>query len=275
MLDYYRRVAPVLLPHLAGRPLTMRRFPDGVHEWSWYQTECRGRPAWLPVARVMGPTGKAHQFCVVDDLPSLLWVVNLATIELHPFLGRAPEPDRPTAAVFDLDPGMPAGMLECCAVALRIRRMLADLGLVAWPKSSGTRGLHLYVPVGAGVSYADTKRFARQVAGRLVVEQPDLVVDRSVIALRAGKVFVDWSQNDRMKSTVAPYSLRATLRPSVSTPLTWDEIDAARTERRPAALVPGPAEVLRRVARVGDLFAPVLEERTPCLAQHHVSALAS
>ena len=275
MLDYYRAIAPALLPHLAGRPLTMRRFPDGILEPSWYQTECRGRPDWLSVLRITGPTGKPHEFCVVDDLPSLLWVANLATIELHPFLGVAHAPDRPTAMVFDLDPGRPAGLLHCCTVALRIRAMLREFGLEAWPKSSGTRGLHLYVPVHAEISYADTKSFARQLARRLVSEQPAVVVDRSSLALRAGRVFVDWSQNDRMKSTVAPYSLRAALRPSVSTPVTWDEIETALARRDVSALVPWPQQVLRRVASLGDIFAPMLSAGGPRLRLSHVTALAS
>jgi bifunctional non-homologous end joining protein LigD len=275
MIEYYRAVAPALLPHLAGRPLTMRRFPDGILEPSWYQTECRGRPVWLSVLRITGPTGKSHEFCVVNDLASLLWVVNLATIELHPFLGAAPAADRPTAMVFDLDPGRPASLVHCCAVALRIRAMLREVGLEAWAKSSGTRGLHLYVPVAAEVSYADTKSFARQLARRLVGEQPSLVVDRSSLALRAGRVFVDWSQNDRMKSTVAPYSLRAALRPSVSTPVTWDEVESALARGNASALVPWPHEMLRRVAGLGDIFAPVLAEDAPRLRLSHVSALAS
>jgi bifunctional non-homologous end joining protein LigD len=270
MLDYYRAIAPVLLPHLAGRPITMRRFPDGVHGLSWYQTECRGRPEWMSVLRTTGPTGKPHAFCVIDGLASLLWVANLATIELHPFLGAAPAADRPTAMVLDLDPGPPAGLVHCCAVAFLLRGMLRDVGLDAWPKSSGTRGLHLYVPVDADVSYAETKRFARSLARRLVAAQPQLVVDRSTVALRTGKVFVDWSQNDRMKSTVAPYSLRATLRPSVSTPVTWEEIEAALAQRDASALVTAPEEAVRRVGTLGDLFAPVLSDRVPRLAPEHI-----
>jgi bifunctional non-homologous end joining protein LigD len=273
LLDYYRAVAPVLVPHLAGRPLTMRRFPDGVQGISWFQTECRGRPPWLPAIRLVGPTGRRHDMCAVNDLPSLLWVVNLATVELHPFLGAAPEVDRPAVAVFDLDPGPPAGLIHCCAIALRIRETLRQLRLTAWPKSSGTRGLHLYIPVEAGLSYAETKAFARQVAQRLVEQSPDLVVERSPRALRTGKVFVDWSQNDRMKSTVAPYSLRAAPRPTVSTPVTWAEVEDAVARGDARALVPGPAEALQRLARHGDLMRPVLDRTGSCLTAAHVNAL--
>jgi bifunctional non-homologous end joining protein LigD len=275
LVDYYTAVAPALLPHLAGRPLTMRRFPDGVYGVSWFQTECRGRPDWLPALRITGPTGKLHEFCVVNDLPALLWVVNLAAIELHPFLGAAPAPDRPTAVVFDLDPGAPASLLHCCVVALRIRAMLHDLGLDAWPKSSGMRGLHLYVPVSPELSYADTKTFARRVARQLVGERPHLIVDRSAVALRSGKVFVDWSQNDRMKSTVAPYSLRTAWRPSVSTPLTWDEIAAAVAAKTAAALVATPEAMVRRLTITGDLFAPILSPAVPRLQRAHLGECAS
>jgi bifunctional non-homologous end joining protein LigD len=259
MLDYYRDVAPALLPHLAGHPVTMRRFPDGVTGLEWYQTECHHRPSWLTTAQVIGPRGFVHEFCVVNDVPSLVWVVNLATIELHPYLGLLPDPGRPAVVVFDLDPGFPAGPLQCCLVALRIREILAGVGLTGVPKSSGSAGLHVYVPAPPGATYEETKTFARQVARQLVGERADLVIDRMSRAVRAGKVFVDWGQNDRMKSTVAPYSLRAMPWPTVSTPLGWDELERAVATGDPRGLVVGPHEMRRRLDRHGDLFAAVLE----------------
>ncbi len=245
MVDYYERIAPVLLPHLAGRPLTLRRFPDGVAGASWYQVECTGRPDWVATARVPSTVlpPRMLELCVVDDLPSLMWVVNLATVELHPLLGTKDALDRPTALVLDLDPGPPAGMVECCRVALWARRLLVGLGLESFVKTSGLKGLHVYVPLNADETYRRTKPFALAVAELLVRDHPDDVVCRMARTQRAGRVFLDWSQNDPSKSTVAAYSLRAQPSPTVSTPLQWAEVEAG-TEG--ASLVFGPDEVLTR-----------------------------
>ena len=261
MLDYYAAVAPALLPHLAGRPLTLGRFPDGVEAGGWYQNDCRGSPDWLPTHPVRTRAGKLHRFCVVDDLASLLWVANLGTLELHPFLAPAERPDEPTAVVLDLDPGPPADVVECCRVALGLRAALAGHGLEAWPKTSGSVGLHLYVPLNEPHDYAETKAFARALAVRAAGEL-DGVVDRQKRSERAGRVLVDWLQNDPMRSTVAPYSLRATGWPTVSTPVTWHEVESCAASGRPELLTFDAPAVLERLERLGDLFEAVL-----CLRQ--------
>ncbi len=254
MIEYYRRVAHVLLPHLAGRPLTMWRFPLGVHERGWWQNECRGRPPWMATAEIRG-----QQFCIVDDLPSLVWAANLGAVELHPYLARGDRPDQPTVVVFDLDPGAGADTVACCRAAVWLREALDELGLVSFAKTSGSLGLHVYVPLNAHPDFAETKAFARALARRLAAEHPDHVVDEARRSARAGKVLVDWLQNDATRSTVAAYSLRATRRPTVSTPVTWDEVERTLAEAKPELLAFEPAHVLARLDRFGDLFRPVLE----------------
>ena len=249
MLDFYARVAPMLLPHLAGRPVTLRRFPDGVEGLNWYQFQWpRGHPGWLRSAKL----GR-FRFCLIEDVASLLWAANLAAVELHPLLAPAARPEEPSFVVLDLDPGPPAGLRECCRVALAARELLGAAGLDSFAKTSGVLGLHLYVPLAPGHAFGSTKAFARTLAERLESELPELVVARTARELRAGKVLVDWVQNSRPRSSIAPYSLRAAPRPTVSTPLAWDELE--RCDVGPF----GPAEALSRVERLGDLFAPVLE----------------
>jgi len=254
MIDYYRAVAPTLLPHLARRPLTLWRFPLGVHERGWWQNECRGAPEWMETATIRG-----QRFCVANDVRSLVWVANQGTVELHPFLSRVDDPERPTALVLDLDPGPPAGILDCCLVALRVRDVLARDRLAAFPKVSGSAGLHLYVPLGGDDGFAETKAYARALARELAASDPAHVLDEAKRELRAGKVLVDWLQNDATRSTVAAYSLRAMPWPTVSAPVTWDELEGALDERRPELLTFTPPDVLARIERDGDLFAPLLE----------------
>jgi bifunctional non-homologous end joining protein LigD len=259
MIDYYVRVAPVLLPHVAHRPITLRRFPDGVEGLSWYQTRCRGRPDWVPTRPVIGRTGEIQDYCVVNDLPSLVWVVNLACVEMHPFLAFEERLDEPAVVVFDLDPGPPAGLIECGRVALLVREVLADLRLVSFPKTSSSTGMHVYVPLNSPHTYEDTKPFTRAVARLLEKRHPDNVVEKQTRALRRGKVLVDWLQNDATRSTVAPYSLRATAWPTVSTPVTWEEVEQAVGEDRPEKLTFVPQDIPRRLETQGELFRPVLE----------------
>jgi bifunctional non-homologous end joining protein LigD len=199
-----------------------------------------------------------RHYCVVNDAASLVWVANLSTIELHPFLARADRPDEPTAVMFDLDPGSGAGLLGACAAGLRLRALLAEQGLVALAKTSGGSGLHVSVPLNRPHRYAETKAFAREVAARLSAEAPDRVTDNARRSARAGRVLVDWLQNEPRRSTVAPYSLRAADWPVVSTPVTWEEVERAVREERPERLVFTPGEVLRRVEEMGDVFAGVL-----------------
>jgi bifunctional non-homologous end joining protein LigD len=258
LVDYYTSVAPVLLPHLAGHPLTLHRFPDGVDGPHWYETRAPAHPAWVRTVTLhMHRTGKVFDVVVVDDLPSLVWAAQIAAIELHPYLGAAPDLDRPEFVVFDLDPGPPAGMVESCRVAACIREVLAGVGLRSWPKTSGGFGIHVYVPLHTPVTYERTKAFARSVARLLERDRPDEVTSLMPTVHRTGKVFVDWSQNDAGKSTVAPYSLRGWEVPMVSTPVTWDEVDAVAAGADPRTLVFLPDEARRRAAD-GDLFAPVL-----------------
>jgi bifunctional non-homologous end joining protein LigD len=259
MVDYYRAVAPVLLPHLQGRPLTLGRFPTGVHEKGWYQTNCRGAPSWMRVAEVPASKGTGvFRMCVVDDLDSLIWVANQGTVELHPYLSAAHAFDEPLVLVFDLDPGEGASLTECCRVALLVRERLAGDGLAgAVAKTSGARGLHLYVGLAPGATFDQTRSFAKDLARALVAQHPDAVTDGFSHAERAGRVLIDWRQNERARSQVAPYSLRATPWPLVSTPVTWDEVHACATND--ARLWFSPAQVLERVGRFGDLFVGALD----------------
>jgi bifunctional non-homologous end joining protein LigD len=262
MLDYYIRVAPVLLPHLAGRPLTLARFPDGVDGPGWFQTSCPHPPPWMETVPVPSPHsgGAGRDYCLVNDLASLAWVANLAAVELHPLLSCVPRLAQPTSVILDLDPGPPADLLEAAAVALFARDVLDALGLDSFPKTSGWAGVHVQVPLNTPVTYEQTKPFARAVARLLAHRHRDLVVDRMELARRSGKVFVDWSQNHANRSTAAVYSLRAQAIPTVSTPLTWEEVEAAVAAGDEDRLVFDAAEVIRRIERHGDLFAPVLQQ---------------
>lgn len=261
MLDYYAGVAGALLPHLAGRALTLGRFPGGVDARGFAQTECRGCPEWMTTHPMALRDGRVRRFCVVEDLPSLLWVANQSAIELHLFLARVEDHARPTAVVFDLDPGPGAGTLDCCAIALRLRERLRDLGLEAVVKTSGSIGLHVLVPLNTPHGYDDTKPFARELTARLAAEDPEHVVDRSPIALRTGRVLVDWLANDASRTLVAPYSLRAADRPTVSAPVTWDEVEAALRDRAPERLAFTAADMAARLDALGDPLAAVLTLR--------------
>jgi bifunctional non-homologous end joining protein LigD len=268
VIDYYTRIAPAVLPHLRGRPLTLKRYPNGVEGGHFYEKQCPShRPKWVRSARVQMRGEKAIDFCLCDDLPTLVWLANLADLELHPSLSFAADVTSPAILAFDLDPGEPATIVECAEVAVRLRAALTTLGLEAFPKTSGSKGMQVYVPLNTPTSYDATKPFARALAQVLERAEPDLVVSEMAKARRKGKVFVDWSQNDEHKTTVGVYSLRARDQPTVSTPLTWDEIEAVRVSRDPDDLVFTSADVLARVAEHGDLFAPVatLEQELPRL----------
>ncbi|MEJ7825288.1 MAG: DNA ligase D [Solirubrobacteraceae bacterium] len=259
VIEYLVAVAPAMLAHLEGRPLTRKRFPDGVEGKSFFEKQCPGhRPEWVRTAPIE-LSRKTVDFCVCNDLPTLVWLGNLAALELHTSLSRASPIGCPTAMVFDLDPGPPATIVECCRVALLLQGMFEHLGLKAFPKTSGNKGMQVYVPMNVpGASYEATKGFARAVAETLEASEPDLVVSRMARSLRAGKVFIDHSQNDEHKTTVGVYSLRARDRPTASTPLTWEEVRACRDSGDPGDLVFEAAQVIDRVAEHGDLFAPVL-----------------
>ncbi len=263
VVDYYARVAPALLPHLRDRLLTLKRYPEGVEGPFFYEKRCpRHRPDWFRTEAVWSEGRREHiRYCVVDDIASLVWLASIADLELHTSLARAEDVERPTLLVFDLDPGPPAGLVACCDVALLLRRVLERLALASYPKTSGSKGLQVYVPLEGHDGYDRTKPFAHAVARVLEARHRDLVVSRMTKSLRAGKVLVDWSQNDRSKTTVCAYSLRARPRPTVSTPLRWAEVERAARRRRADGLVFEASAVLARVEREGDLFAPVLTVR--------------
>jgi bifunctional non-homologous end joining protein LigD len=256
VVDYYARIAPALLPHLRGHPLTLKRYPNGVDAPFFFEKRCPGhRPDWLRTAAGEIP------YCVVEDLAGLVWVANLASLELHPGLALAADAGCPTVLVFDLDPGAPADVLSCAEVALSLRDLFDHWGLACFPKTSGSKGMQVYVPLNVETTFEATKTFARAVAETLERRFPDRVTATMSKARRTGRVFVDWSQNDRVKTTISVYALRALERPTVSTPLAWDELEAALAAGDAAALRFDAAEVLARVARDGDLFAPVAELR--------------
>jgi bifunctional non-homologous end joining protein LigD len=262
LLGYYLHCAPAIVPHLRGHPLTLYRCTDGVEETGWYQTRAPAHPNWIRTTTMHFPsTGKTFDACVLDDDAALLWAANIGSVELHPFLGCTGALDRPTALVFDLDPGHPATIVDCAEVALELRDALDQLGLAAYPKTSGGHGLHVHVPVDEPVGYDATKPFAHALAQLLERRRPDLVVAKMGTRARKGKVFVDWSQNDPRKSTVAPYSLRAGVVPTVATPVEWFEVERAVERGDPGLLTFSAGDVLGRLERRGDLFAPALERR--------------
>ena len=260
VIDYYARVAPAMLPHLEDRPLTMVRLPDGVTGERFFEKRCPGhRPEWLETVALSHDSD--IRACSVADLPGLVWVANLAALELHTPQACAADPTHPTAVVFDLDPGAPAGILDCGRVALELRGLLEQLGLDAAVKTSGGKGLHLSVPIAATVDADATKAFALALAGLLAARDPGRVTVAMARTQREGRVFVDWSQNDEHKTTVCAYSLRATDQPSASTPVSWDELDDAVRGRDESALRFTPSMVVERVQRLGDLYAASLAGR--------------
>ncbi len=265
VLDYYTRIAPVLLPHLRDRALTRKRYPDGVDGQVFFEKNApRGTPDWVRVETLPSPgSSKGREtidYAVVDDLATLVWTANLASLELHTHMWRVEPGDPATQAppdmvVFDLDPGPPATIVECCQVAQLLRPLLEADGLAPLAKTSGSKGLQLYARADAFPSSAETSAYAKGLAQRLEKEEPELVVHRMTKALRDGKVLVDWSQNSAAKTTVSVYSLRAKERPTVSTPVTWDEVEVCTS---PEDLVFTSDDVLARVEEDGDLFAPLL-----------------
>jgi bifunctional non-homologous end joining protein LigD len=261
VIDYYTRVAPALLPHLRNRPLTLKRYPNGVDAEFFYEKNCpKHRPEWLETAKVWsGGNNRYMYYCLVQDLPSLVWVANLATLELHTSLSYYTKLSQPRCLVFDLDPGPPATIVECCQVGLWVRDFFAAAGLQTLAKTSGSKGLQLYVPLNTPTDYVQTKTVSKGLAQRMEREHPAEIVHVQRKDLRAGKVLIDWSQNDEYKTTINVYSLRARARPTVSTPVTWEEVEATLEAADPDRLVFTSDQVLERVERLGDLFEPLLE----------------
>jgi bifunctional non-homologous end joining protein LigD len=260
VIDFYIRVSEALLPHLKDRPITLKRYPNGVDEPFFYEKQCpSGRPKWMKTAQVPRSDGTIINYCVVNNLPGLVWAANLADLELHTFLHKAPAIQRPTTLAFDLDPGPPADILACCKVALHLKAVFEVLKLRSFPKTSGSKGMQIYVPLNTPSTYEQTKSFAHELATWFATEYPELVVSKMGKAKRKGKVFIDWSQNDNKKTTINVYSLRAAERPTVSTPVAWEEIEDAVRRKTAGRLVFESADVLKRISKLGDLFLPVLE----------------
>jgi bifunctional non-homologous end joining protein LigD len=263
VIDYYARIAPVMLTHLSHRCVTFHRYTNGVGATSFFEKRCPGhRPEWVHTAVGPGDGNKGIDYCVIDDVASLVWAANLAAIELHTPMARADDIGSPTMVVFDLDPGPPAAMAECADVAIDIRDTLAGLGLSVFAKTSGSKGLQVYLPLNTPHDHEHARSFALAVAQMLEKHHPDRVLTAMKKDLRHGKVFIDWSQNAGFKTTICAYSLRARPHPTVSTPVTWDEVEAAAGG---APLSFEAPEVLARVEQHGDLFAPVatLQQQLP------------
>ncbi|WP_053205315.1 non-homologous end-joining DNA ligase [Jiangella muralis] len=270
IIQYYTHAASVLLPHLRDRPVTRKRWPNGVEEANFFEKNApRGTPPWVRTAELPSPGSTMDRETVVyvmaDDLPTLVWLANLAVLELHvpqwtvDASGAGTNPDR---LVVDLDPGEPANIIQCCQVALLLGELFDDAGLPSYPKTSGSKGMQMYVALDGSATDDEVSGYARGLAQRLEQEHPKLVISRMERAARGGKVFIDWSQNNSAKTTIAPYSVRGRARPTVSTPVTWDEVEAGArstaTKRLPLQF--DIDDVLARLADDGDLLAPMLDE---------------
>jgi bifunctional non-homologous end joining protein LigD len=270
VIDYYARFAPALVPHLAGKPLTLKRYPSGVDQQFFFEKNAtKHRPEWVQTAPIWSEGNQREiNYILANDLATIVWLANLAAIELHPSLSLAQDIECPRTMVFDLDPGPPANIVQCCQVGLWLRAIFEHFKLESFPKTSGSKGLQLYVPLNTKTSYDETKPFAHALARLLENEHRDLVVSDMKKAIRTGKVLVDWSQNDEHKTTISVYSLRARERPTVSTPVTWDEVDRTLRKKDASLLVFEAQQVLHRLEKMGDLFAPLLKlkQKLPKLA---------
>ena len=263
VIDYYTRIAPILLPHTRNHPLTLKRYPNGVDGEFFYEKNCpKHRPPWVETATVWsGGNNRDMYYCLCQDLPTLVWLANLATLEMHTSLSYADKLGEPRTLVFDLDPGPPATIVECCRIGMMLRDVFAEHGMECSAKTSGSKGLQLYVPLNTTVDYNQTKVVSKGLAQLFEEKYPDLVVHKQLKELRTGRVLIDWSQNDQYKTTVNVYSLRARARPTVSTPVSWEEVEKCFKAKDPSLLVFDSDQVLKRVEKVGDLFEPVLKKK--------------
>jgi len=263
VIDYYTRIAPTLLPHTRDHPLTLKRYPNGVYGEFFYEKNCpKHRPPWVQTATVWsGGNNRDMYYCLCQDLPTLVWLANLATLEMHTSLSYADALAEPRSLVFDLDPGPPATIVECCRIGLMLRDLFAQHGLECCAKTSGSKGLQLYVPLNTKVDYTQTKVVSKGLAQLFEEKYPDLAVHKQLKELRGGKVLIDWSQNDQYKTTVNVYSLRARKRATVSTPVSWDEVEKCFKKKDPDLLVFDSDQVLKRVEKLGDLFEPVVKKK--------------
>jgi bifunctional non-homologous end joining protein LigD len=265
LLSYVIAVAPALLPHLARRPVMLWRYPEGVDRQGWFQAQCRSRPDWVPTHSIVAGTGELLEYCLVEEAATLAWLANLGTIEFHPHGWRVDRPSEPVALIFDLDPGRPAGLAACAAVALRVRERLEADGLATVVKTSGRAGLHVAAPLLPGHTFGRTKAYAKRIAEELEASLPGAVIARSVRSERAGRVYVDWLENHANRQLVAPYSPRATAVPQVSTPLTWTEVEATASgdAAMRAVIHAGFDTVHERLERFGDLWSAGTPGRLP------------
>jgi len=264
LVEYLRAIAPVLLPHVRRRPVMLWRYPEGVDGPGWFQAQCRSRPDWVQTYDIVGGRGETLRYCLVDEPATLVWLANLGTLELHPHLWTVERPREPSAVVFDLDPGPPAGLASAARVAMLVRDAITADGLESVVKTSGRRGLHVAAPLLPGQTFLSTKAFARALAEDLERSRPDLVIARNARGERAGRVYVDWIQNDPNRQLIAPYSARATPVPSVSAPLRWDEVEAlAHGDIGARAVHFDLDSIVVRVARVGDLWSGASPGRLP------------
>ena len=260
VIDYYARIAPVLIPHLKNKPLTLKRYPNGVNQPPFFEKNAtQYRPEWVKTAPIWSQGNQRQiNYILANDLPTLIWVANLASIELHPSLSLADNIPCPRSIVFDLDPGPPATIVQCCQVALWLQTIFGHFQLESFPKTSGSKGMQVYVPLNTATSYDETKPLAHALARLLENEHRDLVVSDMKKEIRTNKVFVDWSQNDDHKTTISVYALRARERPTVSTPITWEEVENCLKKKDAGLLVFESQQTLARVEKLGDLFRPLL-----------------
>jgi len=269
ILEYYRRIATFILPHLKDRAVTLKRYPEGVDEDFFFEKRCPShRPEWAKTAEIRRDDGEQMTVCLVNDLESLIWVENLASIELHVPLARAGSPETPDSMVFDLDPGDRANILNCARVALILRDLLSELRLTSNVKTSGKKGLHVYVPLNRKeTTFEDTKKFSKAVAGIMQKNYPDLVTAKMAKEYRKAKVFINWAQNDSSKTMICVYSLRAREKPIVSFPLEWKELENLAGSGDPEKLQVMYSEAVSRAEKKGDLFREVLvkKQRLPYL----------
>ncbi len=263
ILEYYRRMAKFILPHLQDRALTLKRYPEGVDQGFFFEKRCPAyHPAWVQTAEVRLEDNERMTVCLVNDLSTLMWVENLASVELHVPLARAGSPEAPDALVFDLDPGEPANLLDCAWVALILRDLLSPLHLTSLVKTSGQKGLHVYVPLNrAEATFADTKKFSKAVAEIMQKNYPDLVTAKMAKEYRQGRVFINWEQNDPKKTMICVYSLRAREKPMVSFPLAWRELEDLARQDDPEKLQVIALEAVNRAEKQGDLFQEVLRKK--------------
>jgi len=278
VIDYYVRIAPAILPHLAGRALTRRRYPDGVDGEPFFEKNApMHKPDWVKTVPIWsGRNRRTVHYVLADDLATLVWLANLAALELHPSLALATDIECPTEMVFDLDPGPPANIVQCCQVGLWLREIFEHFGLQSFPKTSGSKGMQIYIPLNTPTTYDATKTFSHALAQLLEQEHPDLVLSEMSKKARAGKIFLDWSQNDEHKTTIAVYSLRAREQPAASTPVSWEEVERALKKKDASLLVFEAKQVIARFEKMGDLFEPVLKlkQKLPDLKKAGVAPVA-